>query len=40
MHRDAVAFRLQKMAGQKNARCDPDPAIQWRPAFRLARRAG
>src|ERR1041384_5038121 len=34
MHRDAIAFRLEKMAGEKNARGNPDSAMKRRPALR------
>src|SRR5215218_9060166 len=33
MHRDAIAFRLEEMTGQENARRDPDSAMERRPAL-------
>src|ERR1041385_7139593 len=34
MHRDAIAFGLEKMAGQENARRDPHSAMERRPVLR------
>src|ERR1051325_259727 len=34
MHRDAIAFRLEEMAGEKNARRNPHTAMKRRPALR------
>src|SRR5205085_6749663 len=38
MHRHAVAFGLEEVAGQENARGNPDSAMEWRPALRAFQR--
>src|SRR5882724_3768281 len=32
MHRDAIAFGLEKMPGQENTRGNPDSAMEWSPS--------
>ena len=34
MHRDAIAFRLEEMAGEENAGRNPDSAMERRPSLR------
>src|SRR3954466_7223654 len=34
MHRDAIAFGLEEMASQEDARGNPNPAMERRPALR------